>query len=78
MKKPIKYLFLTGGVMSGIGKGITAASIGAILTEREYRVNIMKIDPYLNVDAGTMHPTEHGETFVLEEWTGNRPGYGKL
>ena len=52
--------------MSGIGKGITAASIGAILTEREHRVNIMKIDPYLNVDAGTMHPTEHGETFVLE------------
>ena len=52
--------------MSGIGKGVTAASIGATLTEKGYRVNIMKIDPYLNVDAGTMHPTEHGETFVLE------------
>ena len=52
--------------MSGIGKGITAASMGATLTEKGYKVNIMKIDPYLNVDAGTMHPTEHGETFVLE------------
>ena len=59
-------MFLTGGVMSGIGKGITAASIGATLSEKGYKVNIMKIDPYLNVDAGTMHPTEHGETFVLE------------
>lgn len=67
MKKPgTKYMFLTGGVMSGIGKGITAASIGATLSEKGYKVNIMKIDPYLNVDAGTMHPTEHGETFVLE------------
>ena len=65
-KSETKYLFLTGGVMSGIGKGITAASIGAALTERGHKVNIMKIDPYLNVDAGTMHPTEHGETFVLE------------
>ena len=65
-KQETKYLFLTGGVMSGIGKGVTAASIGAVVTEKGYRVNIMKIDPYLNIDAGTMHPTEHGETFVLE------------
>lgn len=65
-KADVRYLFLAGGVMSGIGKGIAAASIGAILTDRGYRVNIMKIDPYLNVDAGTMHPTEHGEIFVLE------------
>lgn len=65
-KSGTRYLFLTGGVMSGIGKGVAAASIGATLMEHGYRINIMKIDPYLNVDAGTMHPTEHGETFVLE------------
>ena len=52
--------------MSGIGKGITTASIGKILQGKGYRVNLMKVDPYLNVDAGTMNPTEHGETFVLD------------
>ncbi|MCR4274924.1 MAG: CTP synthase [Candidatus Campbellbacteria bacterium] len=60
-----KYIFVIGGVMSGIGKGITTASIGKILQGKGYRVNLMKVDPYLNVDAGTMNPTEHGETFVL-------------
>lgn len=61
-----KYVFVVGGVMSGVGKGITTASLGAILQSKGYRVNLIKVDPYLNVDAGTMNPTEHGETFVLD------------
>lgn len=59
-----KYVFVTGGVLSGVGKGITAASIGNILKSRGLRVNIQKCDPYLNVDAGTLNPGEHGECFV--------------
>ena len=62
-----KYIFVMGGVMSGVGKGITAASIGAILKGRGYKVTAIKIDPYVNVDAGTMNPTEHGEVFVLDD-----------
>jgi CTP synthase len=61
-----KYIFVVGGVMSGVGKGITTASIGKLLAARGLRVNLVKIDPYLNVDAGTMNPTEHGEVFVLD------------
>src|ERR1044071_9880824 len=61
-----KYIFVLGGVMSGVGKGIATASIGKILSARGYKVNLVKIDPYLNVDAGTMNPTEHGEVFVLD------------
>jgi len=61
-----KYVFVIGGVMSGVGKGITTSSIGAIFEAKGYTVNIAKADPYLNVDAGTMNPTEHGEVFVLE------------
>ena len=61
---PVKYVFVTGGVLSGVGKGITAASIGNILKSRGYKVNIQKCDPYLNVDAGTLNPGEHGECFV--------------
>ncbi|MBI4272333.1 CTP synthase [Candidatus Uhrbacteria bacterium] len=61
-----KYIFIVGGVMSGVGKGIACASIGKILQSRGFRVNPIKIDPYLNVDAGTMNPKEHGEVFVLE------------
>jgi CTP synthase len=61
-----KYIFVIGGVMSGVGKGITTASIGKILSARGLSVNLVKIDPYLNVDAGTMNPTEHGEVFVLD------------
>lgn len=61
-----KYVFVVGGVMSGVGKGIATASIGKILSARGLSVNLMKIDPYLNVDAGTMNPTEHGEVFVLD------------
>ncbi len=59
-----KYIFITGGVLSGLGKGITTASIGKILQARGYRVTAIKIDPYLNVDAGTMNPYQHGEVFV--------------
>jgi CTP synthase len=62
-----KYLFITGGVMSGIGKGVTAASVGKILQSRGMSVTAVKIDPYLNVDAGTMNPTVHGEVFVTED-----------
>ena len=61
-----KYIFVIGGVMSGVGKGIATASIGKLLTARGLSVNLVKIDPYLNVDAGTMNPIEHGEVFVLD------------
>ena len=60
-----KYIFVLGGVMSGVGKGIASSSMGLILKQRGYGVNLVKVDPYLNVDAGTMNPTEHGEVFVL-------------
>ncbi len=60
-----KYIFVLGGVMSGVGKGVAVSSIGLLLKQRGYEVNLVKIDPYLNVDAGTMNPTEHGEVFVL-------------
>jgi CTP synthase len=63
-KADTKYVFVTGGVLSGVGKGITAASIGNILKARGLSVNIQKCDPYLNVDAGTLNPAEHGECFV--------------
>lgn len=65
-KRAHKYIFVLGGVMSGVGKGITTASMGQILQSRGYKVNLVKADPYLNVDAGTMNPTEHGEVFVLD------------
>ncbi len=63
----MKYIFVVGGVMSGVGKGITASSIGKILQARGLSVTALKIDPYINVDAGTMNPTEHGEVFVLKD-----------
>lgn len=66
MAKP-KYIFVVGGVMSGVGKGITTSSLGNILQARGFNVTAFKIDPYINVDAGTMNPTEHGETFVLAD-----------
>ncbi|OGF30920.1 CTP synthase [Candidatus Falkowbacteria bacterium RIFOXYD2_FULL_35_9] len=62
-----KYVFVVGGVMSGVGKGIAVASIGRILQAKGYSVTAIKIDPYINVDAGTMNPTEHGEVFVTED-----------
>lgn len=63
----MKYIFVAGGVISGVGKGIASASIGKILQARGFEVTAVKIDPYVNVDAGTMNPTEHGEVFVLDD-----------
>ncbi len=67
LKKTPKYLFVVGGVMSGVGKGVTTSSIATLLQSRGLSVTALKIDPYINVDAGTMNPTEHGEVFVLED-----------
>ena len=64
-----KYIFVTGGVISGLGKGITAASLGRLLKARGYRVTMQKFDPYLNVDPGTMSPIQHGEVFVTDDGT---------
>jgi len=66
-KSQTKFIFVTGGVLSGLGKGITAASLGTILKSRGFSVNIQKCDPYLNTDAGTMNPAEHGEVFVTKD-----------
>lgn len=66
-KKQTKYIFVTGGVLSGLGKGITAASIGNILKARGFSVFMQKFDQYLNVDAGTLNPAEHGEVFVTDD-----------
>ena len=63
----MKYLFVTGGVVSGLGKGITAASVGRLLKERGYKVISQKLDPYINVDPGTMSPYQHGEVYVTED-----------
>ncbi|NCB20383.1 MAG: CTP synthase [Clostridia bacterium] len=65
--KTVKYIFVVGGVMSGVGKGVSAASIGQILQAQGYNVSAIKIDPYINVDAGTMNPVEHGEVFVTDD-----------
>ena len=62
-----KFVFVTGGVVSSLGKGIAAASIGALLESRGLKVTIIKMDPYLNVDPGTMSPFQHGEVFVTED-----------
>src|SRR5208283_2412519 len=62
-----KYIFFTGGVVSSLGKGITAASLGRLLRARGITVSILKLDPYINVDAGTMNPYQHGEVFVTED-----------
>ena len=64
-----KYIFVTGGVVSGLGKGITAASLGRLLKARGLKVAAQKLDPYINVDPGTMSPYQHGEVFV----TGRKP-----
>src|SRR5437870_149735 len=65
MAKPHKYIFVVGGVMSGVGKGVATSSLALLLQARGFKISPIKIDPYLNVDAGTMNPTEHGEVFVL-------------
>lgn len=62
-----KYVFVTGGVVSGLGKGITAASLGRLLKSRGLTVSVKKLDPYLNIDPGTMNPIQHGEVFVTDD-----------
>ena len=62
-----KHLFVTGGVASSLGKGLTASSLGRLLRSRGLRVTMQKLDPYLNVDPGTMNPFQHGEVFVTED-----------
>ena len=62
-----RFVFITGGVVSSLGKGIAAASLGALLQARGYRVRLRKLDPYLNVDPGTMSPYQHGEVFVTDD-----------
>ena len=64
---PVKYVFVTGGVVSGLGKGITAASLGRLLKARGYKVTMQKFDPYINIDPGTMNPFQHGEVFVTDD-----------
>lgn len=64
---PVKYVFVTGGVVSGLGKGITAASLGRLLKARGFQVTMQKFDPYLNIDPGTMNPVQHGEVFVTDD-----------
>lgn len=67
IKKKVKYIFVTGGVVSSLGKGITASSIGLLLKLRGYSVTIQKFDPYINVDPGTMNPFQHGEVYVTDD-----------
>ena len=62
-----KYVFITGGVVSSLGKGITAGSVGTLLKKRGFKISNLKVDPYLNVDAGTMNPFQHGEVFVTDD-----------
>src|SRR5688572_4608550 len=62
-----KYIFVTGGVVSSLGKGIAASSIGALLEARGFKVTLLKFDPYINVDPGTMSPYQHGEVFVTDD-----------
>ena len=66
-KRVTKHIFITGGVASSIGKGIVAASVGALLEARGLRVTHVKLDPYVNVDPGTMNPLQHGEVFVTDD-----------
>ena len=65
----VKYIFVTGGVVSGLGKGITAASLGRLLKARGYRITMQKFDPYINMDPGTMNPVQHGEVYVTDDGT---------
>jgi CTP synthase len=76
-KKP-KYIFVTGGVVSSLGKGITAASLGRLLKARGLKVTIQKLDPYINVDPGTMNPYQHGEVFVTQDGAETESGPGAL
>src|SRR5262249_32029552 len=65
--RPVKYIFVTGGVVSSLGKGLAAASIGRLLEDHGYKVALMKFDPYINVDPGTMSPYQHGEVYVTDD-----------
>ena len=62
-----RFVFITGGVVSSLGKGVASAALGALLQGRGYRVRLRKLDPYLNVDPGTMSPMQHGEVFVTDD-----------
>ncbi len=62
-----RFVFITGGVVSSLGKGLASAALGALLQARGYKVRLRKLDPYLNVDPGTMSPTQHGEVFVTDD-----------
>ena len=66
-KKNTKYIFVTGGVTSSLGKGIVSASLGMLLKARGFKVTIQKLDPYINIDPGTLNPYEHGECYVTED-----------
>ena len=63
----IRFIFITGGVVSSLGKGLASAALGALLQARGYRVRVRKLDPYLNIDPGTMSPIEHGEVYVTDD-----------
>ncbi|MFM7339484.1 MAG: hypothetical protein ACKO2H_05185, partial [Bacteroidota bacterium] len=65
--KKTKYIFISGGVLSSLGKGIASASLGLLLKQRGLSVTIMKFDPYINVDPGTMNPQQHGEVYVTDD-----------
>ena len=67
LERPVKYIFVTGGVVSSLGKGLAAASIGCLLEGHGYRVTLQKLDPYVNVDPGTMSPYQHGEVYVTQD-----------
>src|SRR4026208_1412889 len=66
-QRPVKYIFVTGGVVSSLGKGLAAASIGCLLEGHGYKVALKKLDPYINVDPGTMSPYQHGEVYVTDD-----------
>ncbi len=68
-----KYIFVTGGVLSSLGKGITAASVGTLLKHSGKKIGMLKIDPYINVDPGTMSPFGTWRSFCYKRWSGNRP-----
>ena len=68
-RKKVKFIFVTGGVISSLGKGITASSLGLLLKQRGFKVTIQKFDPYINVDPGTMSPYQHGEVYVTDDGT---------
>ena len=76
MAGPTKYIFVTGGVVSSLGKGLTSASIGMLLERRGLQVRMQKLDPYINVDPGTMSPYQHGEVYVLDDGSETEAGAG--